>query len=66
MDRMQQQNIASKLTLEEKCYLISDKDFWQNCSMRTKGSLNMNCQAASTASASRRTRVVGHERLLEN
>ena len=41
MDRMQQQNIASKLTLEEKCYLISDKDFWQNCSMRTKGSLNM-------------------------
>ena len=38
---MKHQNIISKLTLEEKCYLLSGKDFWQTRSVKAKGVPNM-------------------------
>ena len=38
---MKHQGIISKLTLEEKCYLLSDKDFWQTRSVKAKGVPNM-------------------------
>ena len=31
---MKHQDIISKLTLEEKRYLLSGKDFWQACSVK--------------------------------
>ena len=34
---MKHQDIISKLTLEEKCYLLSGKDFWQTRSVKAKG-----------------------------
>ncbi|MDO5377494.1 MAG: glycoside hydrolase family 3 C-terminal domain-containing protein [Clostridia bacterium] len=34
---MKHQDIISKLTLEEKCYLLSGKDFWQSRSVKAKG-----------------------------
>ena len=36
-DNMKHQNIVSKLTLEEKCYLLSGKDFWSTQGYRAKG-----------------------------
>ena len=38
---MKHQDIISKLTLEEKCYLLSGKDFWQTRSVKAKGVPNM-------------------------
>lgn len=38
---MKHQDIISKLTLEEKCYLLSGKDFWQSRSVKAKGVPNM-------------------------
>ena len=38
---MKHQGIISKLTLEEKCYLLSGKDFWQTRSVKAKGIPNM-------------------------
>ncbi len=38
---MKHQDIVSKLTLEEKCYLLSGKDFWQSRSVKAKGVPNM-------------------------
>lgn len=38
---MKHRNIISKLTLEEKCYLLSGKDFWQTRSVKAKGVPNM-------------------------
>lgn len=38
---MKHQEILSKLTLEEKCYLLSGKDFWQTRSVKAKGVPNM-------------------------
>ena len=38
---MKHQDIISKLTLEEKCYLFSGKDFWQSRSVKAKGVPNM-------------------------
>ena len=38
---MKHQDIISKLTLEEKCYLLSGKDFWQTRSVKAKGIPNM-------------------------
>jgi beta-glucosidase len=34
---LKHQDIISKLTLEEKCYLLSGKDFWQTRSVEAKG-----------------------------
>ena len=34
---MKHQDIISRLTLEEKCYLLSGKDFWQTRSVKAKG-----------------------------
>ena len=38
---MKHQDIISQLTLEEKCYLLSGKDFWQTRSVKAKGVPNM-------------------------
>ena len=38
---MKHQDIISKLTLEEKCYLLSGKDFWQTRSVKAKDVPNM-------------------------
>ena len=38
---MKHQDIISRLTLEEKCYLLSGKDFWQTRSVKAKGVPNM-------------------------
>lgn len=38
---MKHQEILSKLTLEEKCYLLSGKDFWQSRSVERAGVPNM-------------------------
>ena len=38
---MKHQDIISRLTLEEKCYLLSGKDFWQTRSVKAKGIPNM-------------------------
>ena len=38
---MKHQDIISKLTLEEKCYLLSGKDFWQTRGVKAKGVPNM-------------------------
>ena len=38
---MKHQDIISKLTLEEKCYLLSGKDFWQTRSVKAKGIPNL-------------------------
>ena len=38
---LKHQDIISKLTLEEKCYLLSGKDFWQSRSVKAKGVPNM-------------------------
>ncbi|WP_243154185.1 glycoside hydrolase family 3 C-terminal domain-containing protein [Pseudoflavonifractor sp. 60] len=38
---MKHQNIISKMTLEEKCYLFSGKDFWQTRSVERLGIPNM-------------------------
>ena len=34
---MKHQNIISKLTLEERCYLLSGKDFWNTHEYKAKG-----------------------------
>ncbi len=38
---MKHQNILDKMTLEEKCYLFSGKDFWQSRSVKRLGIPNM-------------------------
>ena len=38
---MKHSDIISQLTLEEKCYLLSGKDFWQTRSVKAKGVPNM-------------------------
>lgn len=38
---MKHQDIISKLTLEEKCYLLSGKDLWQSRSVKAQGVPNM-------------------------
>ena len=38
---MKHQNIISQMTLEEKCYLLSGKDFWQTRSVERLGIPNM-------------------------
>ena len=55
---MKHQNIISQLTLEEKCYLLSGKDFWQTRNVKTKGVPNMTSWMAPTVSASRRARGI--------
>lgn len=34
---MKHQDIISQMTLKEKCYLLSDKDFWQTRSVERLG-----------------------------
>lgn len=38
---MKHQDLVSKMTLEEKCYLLSGKDFWQSRSVKRLGIPNM-------------------------
>ena len=35
--KVKHQDIISKMTLEEKCYLLSGKDFWQTRSVKRLG-----------------------------
>ena len=54
---MKHEGIISKLTLEEKCHLLSGRDFWQTQSVKRLGVENMMLSDGPMVSASRKERA---------